>query len=263
MTDAPILVNEEIVNGKTLVTVILNRPQQLNAVDGSLLHKLCEIINGLSRNPNIGALLIKSNNASSFCTGIDVKYVNSLSNEQSARFFEKLSCLLQRIIDFPYPTVASIDGYAFGAGADIALACDIRIGNRDATFRFPGPQFGLLLGTQRLIQEVGPSKARYLTLTNSKLDATQALQYGLLHEVDQNESAFIGAYSYAKMVTGITNYTFSMIDNLCSEDRSGKRCPIALAKQSVEHDDFKMRFLHYLSEVRVMKKGGTSNETPS
>ena len=73
-----------------------------------------------------------------------------------------------------------------GAGADLALSCDLRIATASATFRFPGPQFGLILGTQRLINEIGASKARFLTLLNMKIDAKTAKDFGLVHEICQD-----------------------------------------------------------------------------
>src|SRR5690606_27107239 len=123
--------------------------------------------------------------------------------------------LLELIINFPVPTVAAVRGYAFGAGADLALACDLRLGGKSATFRFPGPQFGLVLGTKRLIHEVGPSKARAITLMNKTVGADQSHSAGL-HPLSCADAQCLElAYPESVMLLNIPNSSFVPIRTLC------------------------------------------------
>src|SRR5690606_24845432 len=80
-------------------------------------------------------------------------------------------------------TVASLRGPAIGAGADLAMSCDYRIGTHRASFQFPGARFGVMLGADRLIGEIGRHRAVEILLRNAKVNASEALEYGLLTDV--------------------------------------------------------------------------------
>ncbi len=257
MRGSIILTHKYDYNNEIVYILTLNRPKQLNAINNQLLEELRQHLDEISKTPNLGALIIKSDNQKAFCTGVDVDYIKLLTNEESSDFFSELAETLEKIINFPCPTIASIDGYAFGAGADIALACDIRIANESASFRFPGPQFGLILGTQRLISEVGPSVVRHLALTNQVVTADKALQYGLIHKITESESAFEIALKYTEITASISKHTLNLLKEICSNEnelRSNKTTPLEFARKSVEQGDFSARFSEYISQVKINKK---------
>ncbi|MFC5588687.1 enoyl-CoA hydratase/isomerase family protein [Sporosarcina soli] len=257
MTDSNILIHTHYTKDKNIIILTLNRPMQLNAINFQLLEELRQGLDEISKIPDLGALVIRSNHLKAFCTGVDVEYIRSLTNKMASDFFSKLAETLEKIIHFPCPTIASIDGYAFGAGADIAVACDIRVGNESASFRFPGPQFGLLLGTQRLMSEVGPSVVRHLALTNQVVTAEKALHYGLLHEIAENESAFEGALKYTEMTANISERTYRLLKEISdgvNRLEPNQTTPSEYARKSVEQGDFAARFSTYISQITSNKK---------
>ena len=83
----------------------------------------------------------------------------------------------------PLPVIAAINGYCFGGGAQLALACDILLASDNATFRLPGAEYGLVVAASTLPRLVGPSKAKELIFTGRRFDARQALGWGMLSDV--------------------------------------------------------------------------------
>lgn len=251
------IVLQEYDQEKKIYVLSLNRPKQLNAVSIDLLHELRHHLETITNVENVGALIINSKLTKAFCTGIDVTYVQSLSNEEAAAFFADLQATFDQISNFPCPTIAAINGYAFGAGADLALACDIRIAGESSRFRFPGPQFGVVLGTHRLANEAGHSVARKLALTNQLLSADEALGYGIIHEVTDVENVFETALTQARNITNMPEFTFKTIREICTDDSQSENkniTAIEYTRQSIEQGNFQERFSQYVARVKERKR---------
>ncbi|KKI90497.1 hypothetical protein WQ54_21370 [Bacillus sp. SA1-12] len=229
---------------KKVAQITLNSVQNLNAIDVDLYIELKKSLEIIKKRDDIGVLMITSELTRAFSTGVNVKYIQTLTNKEASHFFQDLSNLLSELALLPIPTIALVNGYTFGAGADLALACDLRIASLSAVFRFPGPQFGLILGTQRLINEVGPSAARYLTLTNTKVPAQKALTYGLIHEVCKDEKEGLeNLAKWADTMLNIPLQTAQQLKQLCHTQQDFLP---NLTKDSVLNGDFGKRFKHYL-----------------
>ncbi|MGI8726284.1 MAG: enoyl-CoA hydratase/isomerase family protein, partial [Solirubrobacterales bacterium] len=91
--------------------------------------------------------------------------------------------LYDQLVGFPKPTVAACHGACVGGGAEIAVACDLRIGGSNLRLRFPGAALGVPVGPARLVTLCGLSVAKYLLLSANEVDATEALRWGLIHKV--------------------------------------------------------------------------------
>jgi enoyl-CoA hydratase/carnithine racemase len=246
---------QKLHNGKIAV-LSFNRPKQLNAVNNELINQLRRYMEQIKRDSDIGVLIIKSEIEKAFCSGIDVSYVKDLSNEEASQFFEQIAETLKALIDFPIPTIAIVQGYAFGAGADFSIACQLRIASESTKFRFPGPQFGVVLGTQRLVNEVGSSKARMLALTNQMLDAKESLQYGLIHKVVDLEDCLNVALEWAEKLLKMPRFTFEKIQEICNEHLVNENVLNSgvLAKQSILDGDFNTRFVMYVDRLKKKVK---------
>lgn len=228
---------------KKVAHVTFNSKRNLNAIDLDFYEELTKSLDIITDRDDIGVLVLSSMVSNAFSAGVDVAYVQALTNEEASQFFNRLSELLDRLARFPLPTIANVNGYALGAGADLALACDIRIAASSAVFRFPGPQFGLILGTQRLINEIGESKARFLTLTNQKVTAKTALQYGLVHEVCEDQSgADMVILNRIRSLQRVPGNTVQTLKELCDHPQEG---PSDLTRKSVSYGDFGQRFSEY------------------
>ena len=91
--------------------------------------------------------------------------------------------LYDELTAFPKPTVAACHGACVGGGAEIAVACDLRVGGSNLRLRFPGAALGVPVGPARLVTLCGLSVAKYLLLTSKEVDADEALRWGLVHKV--------------------------------------------------------------------------------
>jgi enoyl-CoA hydratase/carnithine racemase len=231
---------------KKIAYIYLNNEKNLNAIDLELFKELKKSLEMIAVREDIGVLILSSDLSRAFSTGVDVKFIQTLTNKEASHFFNDLSILLDDIAHFPIPTITVLNGYTLGAGADLAISSDIRIASSSTVFRFPGPQFGLILGTKRLINEIGASKARFLTLSNTKVNAETAKNYGLVHEVCEgiNEAHEL-ALSLANTLLNVPATTARMIKELSNGNQNPSPY---LTRDSVLQGDFKERFEHYITK---------------
>jgi 2-(1,2-epoxy-1,2-dihydrophenyl)acetyl-CoA isomerase len=188
----PGLVVQERTGG--VATLTLNRPDKLNAFNAELrsemLRALAEIIN----DDGIRVIVV-TGAGRAFCAGADIGYLQQLVREEdweAARsLVEAGRALVTMIRDTPKPVLASVNGAAAGGGANLALACDIRIASERAsigqTFSRIGlhPDWGATYFLPRL---VGPSKAAELFFTGEVIEATEALRLGIFNRVVAHEA---------------------------------------------------------------------------
>src|SRR5690625_1996411 len=132
--------------------------------------------------------VVLESQAPQFCAGFDLADMNVGGDGELRERFTKIQTLLSRLQTLPVLTVAVVDGAAIGAGADLAAACDIRVGTARARFQFPGSRFGLVLGTQRLAHIVSATGFIDLAVRVRRVPGEAALDYGLLtHLLDSDE----------------------------------------------------------------------------
>lgn len=156
-----------------------NRSKAANAFDDGLVERLLDEVRAAARERI--RILVLSGGAGRFSAGFDLR------GEQDDRVlawrFVRCEQLLAAVRDFPGLTVASVVGPAFGAGADLVTSCAYRIGDPTARFRFPGPRFGVVLGTDQLRSTVGATRAMDILLRGETVDASAALRDGLLTHI--------------------------------------------------------------------------------
>ena len=100
----------------------------------------------------------------------------------------------------PLPVIAAINGYCYGGGARLAVACDIRLASTNATFRLPGAEYGLVVAAATLPRLVGASKAKELIFTARKFSAAEALDWGLVSSVHEPETLLPAALDLAQEI---------------------------------------------------------------
>ena len=186
MDDAPPL---DATIAADVATLRMQRPSARNALSPVLVAALRQAIQRLEADPAVRAILLMGSSGGVFSSGIDLRAALAFDRERAASYFEEVATLLWEVRSCSKVTVAVVQGAALGAGADLAAACDLRIASPGASFAFPGLAFGLVLGTRRLAQLVGPARARSLALTGRRVAAPEALAMGLLDEIaDDPES---------------------------------------------------------------------------
>jgi|tagenome__1003787_1003787.scaffolds.fasta_scaffold20936938_2 enoyl-CoA hydratase len=172
----------EISGSRGVLHLQLNDPGRGNALSSEMVDRLLEAISGLDEAGAVHTVVFHGS-GKHFCTGFDLADLESETDESLAMRFIRLEMLLGAIWHAPVRTVAVAHGRTWGAGADIFVACDTRLCTSDATFRFPGPAFGVVLGTRRLLSRVGRDAARGLTVDGEVWNVERALAAGLGSEV--------------------------------------------------------------------------------
>ncbi len=179
----------EVASDGPVLTVRLNRPKRLNAISPQMLSELFEVLTDPMSAYGARVLLL-TGAGRGFCSGADL--VDTASSVSGAAIGDLLrdvfNPLLVRLHELPIPTVAAINGPAAGAGVGLALACDIAIASRDASFFLSFARIGAVLdaGTSWLIPRlVGRARAYAMSLLAEPIDAETAARWGLIwHVVD-------------------------------------------------------------------------------
>ena len=159
----------------------LERPEARNAINTAMLSELLEHIAAAREDAEARVLVISSNDHMGLSAGADVR--EELDEEGRVHRMELFARLYDDLTGFPKPTIAACHGACVGGGAEIAVACDLRVGGSNMRLRFPGGTLGVPVGPARLATLCGLSVAKYLLLTGKDVGADLALRWGLVHKV--------------------------------------------------------------------------------
>ena len=157
----------------------LSNPARRNALDDSQVARLEEALS--TAPPSVRALLVRGEGGT-FCSGYDLSQLSGPGGDGRLPD-DALMAFLARLEAYPVPSVALVHGAAFGAGFDLAAACDFRMGAEDAVFCMPPARLGIVYspdGLMRAARLVGVARAKALFLTGRRLSASEALAWGLL-----------------------------------------------------------------------------------
>jgi len=161
----------------------LNRPQVLNAMNKRLWLDMMAALDDAQADQDIRVVVI-TGQGRAFSTGADLKESKHRTPDQYRDYLEALQQASLKIINYPKPTIAAINGYALGSGYELALACDIRLAAEDAQIGSPEARVtsSVTGGAFRLVQDlVGPGKARELLFTAEYIDGREAERIGLVN----------------------------------------------------------------------------------
>jgi enoyl-CoA hydratase/carnithine racemase len=161
-----------------VTTLTLHRPELGNALGPALVEALICAVNTACQDGETHTLVLRGA-GKNFCTGLDLSDLDSLSDGDLLLRLVRIEILLGLLWHAPIRTVAVAHGRTWGTGADLFAVCEQRVALEGASFRFPGAQFGIVLGTRRLAERVGADVARALVVDGGTLDATEALHCGL------------------------------------------------------------------------------------
>lgn len=179
-TDQPGLVTAEFVKGVSVIR--LNRPEVRNALTSELVEALSHALTLASEDAGIrGVVLTGAGRA--FCSGEDLKVASTASGPEFRAFIGHLQALTRQLLDIDKPVVAALNGPAVGGGAELAMACDVRIASTTASFQMPEVDLGIVVtgGTLFLLSQlVGRGRAVELLLSGRTVSADEAQQIGLV-----------------------------------------------------------------------------------
>jgi enoyl-CoA hydratase len=176
-----------VVESHGSVTVLsIHRPEVLNALNRETLGEIESFAQRFLADPEQAALIVTGSGGKSFISGADINELAVLD----PRGAEEISRFGQRVLDLleqaPKPVIAAINGYAFGGGCELALACHLRLASENAVLGLPEVSLGIIPGyggTQRLPRLVGPARALELITTGRRIKADEAERIGLVNRV--------------------------------------------------------------------------------
>jgi len=191
----------------------MNDPKVKNALSKASVFKMLDIIQRMqteqlegSKKNRVRALILKSGVPGVFCAGANLKERQEMSRSQVEAWLRVQRSLMDAISDFPYPTLAAIDGHALGGGLELALACDIRIVNAKAKVGLVETRLGIIPGaggTQRLARLIGVGRAKEHIFVAEPVDGREAHRIGIAnHLVEGDEGAFNKSVEIAKKICG-------------------------------------------------------------
>lgn len=184
-----------------IAIVTLNRPEALNAFNFTTLSDLHEIVDHIRTNSHIRVVIFTGSGEKAFSVGADLKERKTLSEEEVRRNVYKIGEVCNSIDLLPQPTIAAINGFAFGGGMELALACDFRIAASGVLMGLTETSLAIIPGaggTQRLPRLIGQAKALELILTAKRVNAEEALSYGLVNEVSEKDKLLEISFSFAE-----------------------------------------------------------------
>jgi len=201
--EEPQIILERLADANSGIYVLsLNRPKA-NALGKQLINELITTIRDVHFDQQARVLIISSKVPGMFCAGADLKERATMSKREVQEFVFTLRSTFSSIQNLSIPTIAAIDGFALGGGAEIALACDMRVGGKSTIFGLPETSLAIIPGaggTQRLPRIVGASKAKELIFTCDRLDGAECHRIGLLNKFSLTDSPLNLAISLAQQI---------------------------------------------------------------
>jgi len=169
-----------------IAMVKLNRPERFNALGGRIVEELGHALYEIEVSEEARAVILTGAGDRAFCSGVDLKERREMDADERWAHNRALNAFSERLARIQVPTIAAINGLAFGGGFEITLACDFRISADHAEFALPEVGIGIIPGsggTQRLPRLIGPTRAKELILTARRIDAETALSMGILSRI--------------------------------------------------------------------------------
>lgn len=195
-----------------IALLTLDRPEALNALSFAIID---EIGAAIDRVPEMGvrALLITGARAKAFCAGADIKELRNRPLAAQRAGIERGQAAFAKLDTLPVASVALINGYAFGGGLELALACTFRLATRNAKMGLPEIKLGLTPGyggTQRLPRVIGEARALEMILTGKTVDAEEASRIGLVNRLVDGDPVAAGiAFAHEFTVYGLPALNFA------------------------------------------------------
>ncbi|AJE49167.1 enoyl-CoA hydratase/isomerase family protein [Celeribacter indicus] len=186
-----------------LAVLRLNRPEALNALSFAVLDEIGAALDAVAAMAGVRALLVTGAGEKAFCAGADIKELRHRSLAEQKHGAELGQAVFAKLDRLPVASVALVNGYAFGGGAELAMACTFRLAAPQAAFGLPEIKLGLIPGyggTQRLPRLVGEARALELILTGRTVPAAEAERIGLVNAVAEGDlleagRAFAGRFT--------------------------------------------------------------------
>ena len=184
-----------------IAVITLDKPP-VNALNPVVTQELSSLFDDLKENHNLGAVILTAR-GKAFVAGAEIKSFPELNRQTGEAFALAVTRMQQKIEEFDCPVIAAINGYTFGGGCELAMACDIRIASRKALFGLPEVSLGIIPGaggTQRLTRFIPIGKAKMMVFSGEPIDAKEAEKIGLVDKIVEPGQELIESKKLAQKI---------------------------------------------------------------
>jgi enoyl-CoA hydratase/carnithine racemase len=216
----------------SIATVVLNKPASHNAISLSMYQRIPQVLDALDADREVKVIVVRGAGTRSFASGADISEFEQVrGNATAAKAYNEHVAAAEHALErTTKPTIAMVHGYCIGGGCGLALACDLRFADERSRFGITPAKLGLvysLESTKRLVDVVGPSRAKWILFSGQPVYADDALRLGLIDELVPADDLEKHTYEFARLIT--TRAQFSV--------RSSKRIvDLVLAGQTADDD---------------------------
>lgn len=257
---------ESLLEGK-LQIAYLNQPETFNSLNKILLKELRTFVHEASKNPEVRCIAI-SGRGKAFCSGQNLKEALSLGNAEDDRIIQRIvidyyNPLVKEIAHAKKPVVSLVNGAAVGAGAMLALICDISLATESSYFSQAFVNIGLIPdtgGTYWLPKLLGRQQANYLAFTGKKISATEAKNMGLIADVFPDENFMESAMEVLTTLSNLPTKAIALTKkafNESYENSLNEQLDIEgiLQQEAAETEDFREGVTAFLEKRKPNYKG--------
>lgn len=183
--------NVQLTVADGIATLVINRPKQLNALNKQTLSEINEAFESMRENDAVKVVVMTGSGEKAFVAGADIKEFADFSGVEGSELAKTGHLTVFNVIEeFSKPVIAAINGFALGGGLELAMAAHVRIASDNARMGLPETSLGVIPGyggTQRLPQLIGKGRALEMIFSAKMIDASTALNYGLVNAVVPQE----------------------------------------------------------------------------
>ena len=190
---------------ENIATIRINRPKAYNALNTAVNAEILSALDEIEADKSVRALVV-TGNEKAFAAGADIGELADASPNRSREICVAALEINDRLEQMDIPTIAAVNGLAWGGGGEMALACDFRTGGAGTSFKFPEVSLGIIPGangTQRLLALVGPAKAKELVMLCRAVKGEEAYRLGLLTRLVDDAEVLDEAYKLAGELTAM------------------------------------------------------------
>jgi enoyl-CoA hydratase/carnithine racemase len=240
---------EDLVVERTdgIATLVLNRPDSHNAVRLGMYEALPDLLSSVDQDADVKVLVVRGAGQKAFASGADISEFREVrANAETARAYNERVAAAERALEgLSKPTIAMVHGYCIGGGCGLALACDLRFADERASFGITPAKLGLVYSldsTKRLVDVVGPSRAKWILMSGQRVDAERAHQIGLADEVVPTEDLEKLTYEFAELLCTRAQFsiraTKQIVNRILSGQTEDDEATRDLRNSSFDTDDY-------------------------
>ncbi len=254
-------ISKELNDG--VLTLTINRPEVLNALNTETIDELREHMNEVYDDKEVKGVIITGAGEKAFVAGADIKEIAALNELNARKFAENGQEAFSLIENSEKPVIAAVNGFALGGGCELAMSCHIRVASENAKFGQPEVNLGIIPGyggTQRLTQLIGKGKAMEILMTGDMLSAKEALSLGLVNHVAADKSELLALcdqllrkiMSKAPLAIGMV---VNSVNAYYSEEENGYQTEANSFAHCVNTEDFKEGTSAFIEKRKPEFKG--------